>query len=55
MDAPDAVGKDRSHLWIAVFLFALALLCSAWFLAFDSTHCLRICGRWCLALPAGSG
>lgn len=42
MDAADAVRKDRSHLWAGVLLFALALLASAWFVAFVSDSGERI-------------
>jgi diguanylate cyclase (GGDEF)-like protein/PAS domain S-box-containing protein len=42
MDAPDAVRKDRSHLWAGALLFALALLASAWFVAFVADSGERI-------------
>ena len=42
MDASDAVRKDRSHLWAGALLFAVALLASAWFVAFVSDSGERI-------------
>jgi hypothetical protein len=42
MDAHDAVRKDRSHLWAGAFLFAVALLASAWFVAFVADSGERI-------------
>jgi hypothetical protein len=42
MDAVDAVRKDRSHLWAGALLFVLALLASAWFVAFVADSGERI-------------
>ncbi len=42
MDARDAVRKDRSHLWVGALLFAVAMLASAWFVAFVADSGERI-------------